>query len=57
MKDNSFGFSANISEIILTKDKAQVVLTIEDTEMLENKDQLSNMVGNNKTIKVIQERD
>lgn len=56
MKDNEFEFNANISEIILTKDKAQVVLTIEDTEMLENKDQLSNMVGYTKTVKFIQER-
>jgi hypothetical protein len=57
MKDNEFEFNANISEIILTKDKAQVVLTIEDTEMLENKDQLSNMVGYSKTVKFTQERD
>jgi hypothetical protein len=45
MKDNSFGFSANMKKVTLDKNGAQVLLTVEDTDFLEAATQLSNTAG------------
>lgn len=45
MKDNSFGFNANMKKVTLDKNGAQVLLTVEDTDFLEVATQLSNTAG------------
>ncbi|TLQ03628.1 hypothetical protein FEZ51_08465 [Pediococcus stilesii] len=45
MKDNSFVFNANMKKVILDKNGAQVLLTVEDTDFLEVGTQLSNTAG------------
>lgn len=53
MKDNSFGFSANMKKVTLDKNGAQVLLTVEDTDFLEAATQLSNTAGYDVVVKVI----
>lgn len=53
MKDNSFVFNANMKKVILDKNGAQVLLTIEDTDFLEVATQLSNAAGYDVAVKVI----
>lgn len=53
MKDKSFRFSANMKKVILDKNGAQVLLTIEDTDFLEVATQLSNTAGYDVVVKVI----
>ncbi|MCQ0053583.1 hypothetical protein DPX18_10060 [Pediococcus acidilactici] len=52
MKDNSFGFSANMKKVTLDKNGAQVLLTVEDTDFLEVATQLSNTAGYDVIVKV-----
>jgi len=52
MKDNSFGFNANMKKVTLDKNGAQVLLTVEDTDFLEVATQLSNTAGYDVIIKV-----
>ncbi|WP_286103023.1 hypothetical protein [Pediococcus pentosaceus] len=53
MKDNSFGFNANMKKVTLDKNGAQVLLTVEDTDFLEIATQLSNTAGYDVVVKVI----
>lgn len=53
MKDNSFGFNANMKQVTLDKNGAQVLLTVEDTDFLEVATQLSNTAGYDVVVKVI----
>jgi len=52
MKDNSFGFNANMKKVTLDKNGAQVLLTVEDTDFLEVATQLSNTARYDVIIKV-----
>lgn len=52
MKNNSFGFSANMKKVTLDKNGAQVLLTIEDFDFLEVANQLSNTAGYDVLVKV-----
>ena len=52
MKDNSFGFNANMKKVTLDKNGAQVLLTVEDTDFLEAATQLSNTAGYDVIVKV-----
>lgn len=52
MKDNSFGFNANMKKVTLDKNGAQVLLTVEDTDFLEVSTQLSNTAGYDVVVKV-----
>jgi hypothetical protein len=53
MKDNSFVFNANMKQVTLDKNGAQVLLTVEDTDFLEVATQLSNTAGYDVVVKVI----
>ncbi|MCM6820037.1 hypothetical protein [Pediococcus pentosaceus] len=52
MKDNSFGFNANMKKVTLDKNGVQVLLTVEDTDFLEVGTQLSNAAGYDVVVKV-----
>ncbi|MGK4033851.1 hypothetical protein [Pediococcus acidilactici] len=52
MKDNSFGFNANMKKVTLDKNGAQVLLTVEDTDFLEVANQLSNTAGDDVLVKI-----
>ena len=52
MKDNSFGFNANVKKVTLDKNGVQVLLTVEDTESLEVATRLANMAGGDVAVKV-----
>lgn len=52
MKDNSFGFNANMKKVTLDKNGVQVLLTVEDTESLEVATRLANMAGGDVAVKV-----
>jgi hypothetical protein len=52
MKDNSFGFNANMKKVTLDKNGAQVLLTVEDTDFLEIATQLSSTAGYDVVVKV-----
>lgn len=53
MKDNSFGFNANVKKVTLDKNGVQALLTVEDTESLEVATRLANMAGYDVAVKVI----
>lgn len=53
MKDNSFGFNANMKKVTLDKNGVQALLTVEDTESLEVATQLANAAGYDVVVKVI----
>ena len=56
MKDNSFGFNANMKKVTLDKNGVQALLTVEDTESLEVATQLANTAGYDVVVKVIPTR-
>lgn len=53
MKDNSFGFNANMKKVTLDKNGVQALLTVEDTDFLEVATQLSNTAGYDVVVKII----
>lgn len=53
MKDNSFGFNANMKKVTLDKNGVQALLTVEDTESLEVATKLANTAGYDVVVKVI----
>lgn len=52
MKDNSFGFNANMKKVTLDKNGVQALLNVEDTEFLEVATQLANTAGYDVVVKV-----
>ncbi len=56
MKDNSFGFNANMKKVTLDKNGVQALLTVEDTESLEVATQLANTAGYDVVVEVIPTR-
>ncbi|ANZ70356.1 hypothetical protein [Pediococcus claussenii] len=45
LKDNSFGFNANMKKVTLDKNGAQVLLTVDDLDFLEVNEQISKTAG------------